>query len=149
MSAILYRAMLAKVKALLRIETAHNKEERSAQQWQLFFEIDGIQFIVGKGGVNTMFYSVGKGDRVLCYPEELLTFLEELVHKKYSSYAICDSSGKVLRSGLMSEEEALKKKAPVGSFIIAYGDGKRFRLYVRQTGLFKEVWKPFTPAKRK
>ena len=149
MSAILYRSMLAKVKALLKVESSHNAKEREAQQWQLFFNIDGIQFIIGKGGVNTTFYTVGKGERKLCYPDELIKFLEELVKKKYSSYSICGASGEVIRSGIMSEDDALRKKAPIGSFIVAHGDGKRFRLYERQPGLFKDVWKPYSKTGKK
>lgn len=147
MSAVLYRSMLSKVKALLKVEAGHNATERSAQQWQLLFDVDGVQFIIGKGGVNTMFYTVGTADRVLCYPDELIEFLERLIRSKYASYAICNASGKIVISGLLSEEAALKKKAPVGAYIIAFENGKKVRLFVREKGIFKDVWNPFVKPK--
>lgn len=144
MSIILYRALLAKVKALLSVESTHDKELRAAQQWQLFAKIDGVQFIVGKGGVNTMFYSVGNNERVLCYPDELITFLESLCRTKYSLYAICSDAGKVVRRGILSETEALKKKPPVGYYIVAYENGKKVKLFVRQKGLSENIWKSYS-----
>lgn len=149
MSILLYRSMLSKVRALLKIELPHNAEDRKLQQWQLLFTIDGIQYVVGKGGVNTMFYQIGIANRKLCYPEELLQLLESFTRRKVSSYAICDPKGKVVLSGLMSEEDALKKKPKIGYFIVGFVDGKKVRLYVGQTGLFKPVWTPFQHKKSK
>lgn len=143
MSLALYKAMLAKTRGLLKVESTHSEKQRKAQQWQLLFSIDGTQYIVGKGGVNTTFYKVGDGERKLCYPEELLTFLEALTRKKYSSYAIYSKDGKPLETGIMTEADALKKKASVGSYIVALNDGKKIRLFIMQAGIFKPVWQPF------
>jgi hypothetical protein len=143
MSAVLYRAMLSKVKALLKVESPHSKDERSAQQWQLLFQIDGTQFIVGKGGVNTTFYTVGDGERKLCYPDELLEFLESLVRKATPVFAIYSKTGKKLKSGILSENDALNEDATVGCYIVGMSNGKKKRLYVRKRGLFDVVWQPF------
>ena len=141
MSQILYRAMLSKVRYLLKVESDHDMETRKQQQWQLLFTVDeGIQYIIGKGGVNTMFYQVGENERVLCYPEELMNFLEGLTKAKYTSYAIASHDGEKLRVGLVSLEAAKKKKAPVGSYIVGLNDGKAQRLYKRKKTLFKEEW---------
>jgi hypothetical protein len=48
--------MLHKVNALMKTEVKMNKAERGSQQWQLLFQIAGYgDYIIGKGGVNTMF----------------------------------------------------------------------------------------------
>ena len=141
MSKILYRAMLAKVRYLLKVESDHDVETRKQQQWQLLFTVeDGVQYIIGKGGVNTMFYQVGEQERVLCYPEELMNFLEELVKAKYTSYAVHHEPSDRRSSGIISLALALKKKAPVGSYILGFSDGAEVKLYKRKKTLFKEDW---------
>lgn len=143
MSTVLYRAMLSKVRALLKVEASHNKEERQSQQWQLLFDIDGVQYIVGKGGVNTTFYQIGDGKRKLLYPDELIQFLESLTKSKYQSYAICAPSGKVVKSGFTSEDSAKAQNPPIGYYLVGFSDGKKKRLFIRQQGIFKNVWNPF------
>lgn len=146
---ILYRSMLSKVRALLKIEASHSKEDRASQQWQLLFDIDNTQFMVGKGGVNTTFYKVGDTQRILCYPNELLEFLESLTRRKYATFAICNKGGRIVKSGLLSEKAALAKNAPVGFYIVAMENGRKVRLFVRKSGVFGDnLWQPYhTKAK--
>lgn len=143
MSSVLYRAMLSKVKALLKVEAQHNAEERKAQQWQLLFEIDGTQWIIGKGGVNTTFYQIGSAERVLLYPDELLNFLESNVRSKYSSYSVVNSKGVVRKSGFTSESSALKVQAKLGYYIVGHSGEGPVKLYKRQSGVFKDEWVPY------
>ena len=149
MSATLYRSMLSKVKALLKVESGQTLEERKSQQWQLLFDIDNTKFIVGKGGANTMFYTVGDKERVLCYPDELLSFLSKFVEHKHSTYAIYSDKGRPITTGILSEDEALKLTAPVGYYIVAMENAKKKRLYVRKSGVFEHVWQPFKPKIRR
>ncbi len=143
MSENLFKHMRTKVKLLLNAEMKMTADERKAQQWQLLFTIRGTQYVVGKGGVNTMFYVVGDKERVLCYPDELLAAIDFWDKKKYSEYAIYSKAGKPLETGIKSEREALSRKAPTGSFIVAIAGTKKVRKYVMAMSLIDLAWKPF------
>jgi hypothetical protein len=133
--------MLSKVRYLLKVESDHDADTRKQQQWQLLFTVDeGVQYVIGKGGVNTMFYQIGTNERVLCYPEELLTMLEKLAVAKYTSYGICSSDGTLVRSGITDLVLARKKKAPIGSYIVGFSNGAKVKLFKRKKTLFKEEW---------
>lgn len=136
--------MLAKVKALIRVEIEHTAKDRALQQWQLLFTIDDVQYIVGKGGVNTMFYQIGKAERVLCFPDELIAMIESYLKMEYTSYSIYSPEKEKLISGLPTIDAAKKKKAAVGCYIVGHADGKRFRLFTRKLSMYKEpMWMPF------
>lgn len=143
MSETLFKHMRTKVRLLLNAEAKMTAEERKAQQWQLLFQIRGTQYVIGKGGVNTMFYVVGDQPRVLCYPDELLAAIDFWDKKKYSEYAIYTKDGKPIETGIKTEKEALAKTAPTGSFIVAVAGTKKVRKYVMSMSLIKNAWKPY------
>lgn len=134
----LFRVMAAKVKSLMLHEHRLTQEEKKCQQWQLLFQIDGIQFIVGKGDVNTMFYIVGDEERVICYPDELMEKIQEWNKAKYTSYYVF-SKDKEKLSG-PSRRKIKDTNFPVGSLLVGRnGEGKK-RVAVLQKSLTGKTW---------
>lgn len=64
-------------RALMNIEQTLSPAQRKLNQFQLLATEGLITYIVGKGGANTIFYSVNQGERKLCYPDEMLAILKE------------------------------------------------------------------------
>ncbi len=143
----LLRVLKTKVNSLLMAEAKLSKAERECQQWQLLFQIKGLgQVIVGKGGVNTTFYTIGKAERVLCLPQDLLNKIDTLIAMSSAvTYSIVSSEGKTIKRGL-SKPEAQAYDAPKGSFICEVKDGKRKKTHKRGKGLTGLSWKPLMKA---
>ena len=58
------------VKALLTVEDMFEGPEHS---WIVNYKSpSGLEYVIGKGGKNTMFYVLGDGERKICYPNDLL-----------------------------------------------------------------------------
>lgn len=81
-----YKQLLAKTKALLACEARLEPEERRQNQWQLLIKFSGVQVVVGKGDVNTMFILMGEEPRRVCYPDALLERLQALGDQPYWRY---------------------------------------------------------------
>lgn len=142
MSQALFRAMRTKVKGLLTVEASMSKEERQAQQWQLLFTIDGTQYLVGKGGVNTMFYIVGSnGKRKLCLPHEMLDILDGWANTK-TEWAIAAPDGTLKLRMIANEKEALKLSPPKDYRIVNVVEGKIRAKYLRVKGVTSDAWVP-------
>jgi hypothetical protein len=82
--------LLKKSQALLVLERNLTEDERKENEWLLTVTFKGIEMIVGKGDVNTMFYQLGEGKRAINYPDEVLTLLEKLAKRKYVLYRAND-----------------------------------------------------------
>jgi len=141
----MFKAMKQKVFRLLEAEAKMNVAERRAQQWQLLFQIDGHgQYIVGKGGVNTMFYKVGDAERELCLPADLLDKIDTWVALAGQITYCIMRDGKVIKRNLSESEAKTYKKAQVGDYLCSISDGKRRRLMKMSKGLMgKSAWKPY------
>jgi len=88
-----YKNILNKVKLLLKEDDQLTKVQCECHQWQLLIKIPGdYTFTVGKGGVNTIFYSLSSAERAVCYPDEILTILEGLAKSKSFGYLALDKS---------------------------------------------------------
>lgn len=138
--------LLTKVKYCLYLESKLSAEERVAHQWQMLTTHGGLQYIVGKGGANTCFYTIGTQERQLCYPDELVKVLTRLASQKYACYAICDKSKNILRDGLQTLEQAkgIKPKR-AGLYLVGIdARGKKHRLYYSSAGLVDNTWVKFS-----
>lgn len=91
-----YKNLLSKVRALLKEDDNLTKGQCESMQWQLLVKIADYSFFVGKGGVNTIFYSASDKDREVCYPEDILTLLERLCKTQTFVYAVADKHNKLL-----------------------------------------------------
>lgn len=95
-----YANILKKMKALLKEDDDLTKEQCEVHQWQLLAKIANYTFVVGKGGVNTIFYTRSSVDRVVCYPDEMLEILEELSKSRIFTYVALDKKKKVLGNSI-------------------------------------------------
>lgn len=103
-----FKNLLKKVRALLKEDDQLTKAQCEQYQWQLLVKVgDDYTFTVGKGGVNTIFYSLSSEERVVCYPDEILTILEELANSKVFAYAACDKKKNVI--GYSIDKNVAKK----------------------------------------
>lgn len=137
----LFKAMRSKVVGLIRVEDRMTIKERKCQQWQILFQIKGFgDYIVGKGGANTMFYMVDGGERKLCFPQEMIQILDKWCADSESvKYHVAVNKKSV--AAYDSKEAALKHKAPHGAVIVKVAAGKKTVLYVRTQGLMGASWK--------
>ena len=140
--AALFKIMEYKVLTLIKAEAKMNQKERGCQQWQLFFQIKGFgDYLVGKGGINTMFYTVNGGERVLCYPNDMLELIAKWAQEaSVTRFVILNPEGKEVRT-YPKLEEAKEFKAKAGYFIAKIAEGKRTKLFVRKAGLVNKTWK--------
>lgn len=138
---LLMKKMKAKVMALLKEEARLSAKERQSQQWQLLLQIENVgQFIVGKGGINTMFYIVNNGERKLCLPADMVNKIDKWIVKlSVKSYSIY-LDGKKIKSGLSTIEEAKKVKAKRGSIIYEIEAGKKKKVLVCKKALMGNAW---------
>lgn len=136
-----YRHLLSKVTALLKLEARMSPEERADNQWQLLVKFCGTQVTVGKGGVNTIFYVLGaKGQRKLCYPDDILEKLSTLSQQKYWRYEVKDSEGNSKFSWTL---DSIRGKVPAarGSKIYGLKHAERVLLHTATKGLHDYEWK--------
>ena len=142
-STSLLKTLKQKVNALLLAEAKLSASERERQQWQLLFQIKGMgNVIVGKGGVNTCFYVIDGGERVLLLPQDLLNKIDVWIAMNSSvTYSVVGANGKSIQRGL-SRPEALGVKADVGYYICEVQDGKRKKTHKRVKALKGNSWKP-------
>ncbi len=136
------KAMRQKIVALIKIEAKMCMAERKSQQWQLLFQIGSVQYVIGKGGANTMFYTVGSDERKLCYPNDMLALIDTWITTHNSVvYAIQNLENKIVKR-FDSQSEALAFRAKAGYHLIRIADGTKTKLFIRSEGLFNKTWKP-------
>lgn len=145
-----FKHLVAKVKYMLYLESKLDLEECAQSQWQMFCKWCEIQYIFGRGGANTCFYQIGNGERQVCYPDELVKWLDKLSKQKFGAYAICDQNKKI-KQGLFPSLDDCKDIEPkkAGLYIVGLDErGKFHRLMYSSVGLERNVWLKFTPPKR-
>lgn len=141
-STALLKTMRRKVKTLMDIELDQSKEMRECQQWQLLFQIPSMgQVVVGKGGINTMFYIVAQEERVLCLPDKMLEQIDIWIAlASATTYTILNKNKKTVKRNL-SKAEAKVFDAKPGYLLAEVKDGKRKVIMKRVKGLMGNAWK--------
>lgn len=99
-----YSNLLKKVKALLKEDDNLTKSQCEMFQWQQLIKIGEFTFTVGKGGVNTIFYSKSSDERDVCYPEEIINLLDTLAKGKVFVYVALNKSKEVLGYSVMEDQ---------------------------------------------
>lgn len=144
-----YKHLKRKVNSLLTAEATLTDDERATMQWQLLATIGKRRLLVGKGGVNTMFYrfdlvngdSVQEGERHICYPHEMLERLDAWSSREYEIYLITRSKTRHLASYQTLDSAKQHDDVPDGHYIVGVTrDGKMKKLYVRKRGLKASSW---------
>lgn len=138
----LFKAMRAKTLALLKVEAKMSQSERQCQQWQLLFQIGKSNYIIGKGGINTMFWMKDGSERELLLPQDMLNLIDtwiDAVDKK--RYSVVDRNGEVLQRDLSQVEQAKSVKVGTGGYIYQHQDGKKRKIFKRVQGLMGKEWR--------
>ena len=134
-----YKNTLAKARLLLKEDDALTKEQCSVFQWQLLAKISGCDFAftIGKGGINTIFYSASSTDRATCYPDEALELLQALAKREVFCFEAYDSN-KDLLSCFLQEEDALKCEKAKYVKAVSF-NGKSKVVWKKEKNLFDKV----------
>ena len=137
--------LYAKCKALLNLESRLSAQEVELNQWQLFANHNGLQYIVGRGGANTCFYKIGEAERKVCYPQELLDFLKQRASDKFVSYSIYTKDKKLVKRNILSLDDALATKPKyAGMWLVGVTPTGKKRLYFSVAGLKANEWQRYT-----
>lgn len=136
-----YQNTINKVKLLLKEDDQLTKEQCEMYQWQLLAKVPGTDytFVVGKGGVNTMFYSASSAERATCYPEDMLEILNELAKSKTFVYVALDKRKEEVGFSAFIDKA---KKMDGAKYIVAVSfSGKKKTVMKKQKDLFgKKQW---------
>lgn len=134
-----YKNFLNKVKALLKEDDNLTKEQCETLQWQLLIKSpSGRNFYVGKGGVNTIFYSASSKERRVCYPDEILEILERLSKSNVFVYTALDKKKKEIG---YSYDPNIAKEFEGAFYVFACSfKDKRKPVFRRTKNLFTEEW---------
>jgi hypothetical protein len=137
------------IKSCLEKEARLSPSERKQHQWQFITTVNSVTYMVGKGGANTMFYSIGiEGKRHLCMPKEMLSIISSWVGSKYPMYAIGKKKGAYTHGPNPSIDTLLEEDPNTGSFIVGLThEGKAIRLYRYEAGMMGNQWVKFTNTK--
>lgn len=143
-----YKNLLTKVKALLKEDDHLTKAQCEQMQWQLLVKIADYQFVIGKGGVNTIFYTASSEERAICYPDEAIALLEKLAKGEVFTYIAVDKNKEVIGNALTVESaQAMKNARTVFSINFK---GRRTVVSRKVVDLFnKKVWQSSEVKKKR
>lgn len=143
-----YKNLLAKVKVLLKEDDQLTKVQCEMMQWQLLVKIKGdFSFNVGKGGVNTIFYSSTSTERAVCYPDEMLTILEDMAKGEVFAYIALNRKKEQIGYSI---NRNLAKKIKGAAYLAEVNyNGKRSMLEHKVADLYgKRTWQPTRRGKK-
>ena len=129
-----YAHLYKKVKSLLQHEANLTPADKQMNEWVVTLQMaPDLKLLVGKGGVNTIFYKFGTGERKLCYPDEILEKLDRLARKKFWFYTADGTPFLTLNGALAS---------PPSGYVIGVSD-KPKKLYKATPSLSGIIWKSY------
>jgi len=129
-----YRNLLAKVRYLLHTDAKMTEAQLTDHQWMLMAKVAGSQVLVGKGGVNTMFYQFGDRKRKVCGPMELVELLKRLSRRRYVAYRVNDTLAWSEKTALAADPK------PKTKIIGIRADGKEVVVYTATKTLQGYQW---------
>ncbi len=138
-----FKHLLTKLKYLVNEDAKIEGEEKRDFQWSLLFTRGPVTFLIGKGGLNTIFYDIG-GKRELCYPKEAIKLLEKKSLDKYIAYAIYSKDKELVSGPFLFHDDTMALQAGKGQFFVGIkSSGKLVQLYTAKSNLFgKLAWSP-------
>lgn len=138
----IYKNCLEKLRVLLVTDTTTSAEDCKVIQWQLLYQhpkFPDWKFVLGKGGVNTIFFSSSNATRKVCYPDEAKEMLQSLSKRDAMCYSAFDGNGDTLGIFLF-EDDAKSCKGARKVKRVAH-NGKTKTLWKKEKDLFgKRDW---------
>jgi len=133
-----FKNTIQKIRSLLKEDDNLTKEQCEMFQWQLLVKVQDYSFSVGKGGVNTIFYSASSLDRRVCYPDEILELLDSLAKSDVFVYVATANNEELGYSVLLESAKAI----PGAKSVVAVSHlGKRKRVAKKVKNMYgKRVW---------
>lgn len=127
------RTLRSQFNRLIAIEEQLPDTRRSTSQWQVLTTVGKHNVIVGKGGMNTIFYQIGNQEMCYVYPHQMKTILNTWVRTGYLFYVIARDK-KVLRTyKTLNEAKSNKAETYVGSYLVGVGETNRRLFRLRKT----------------
>lgn len=130
------KQLLTKLKHLFNTESKLSADQRAQNEWVLICNVHGLKITVGKGGANTVFYSLGeKAERNICYPVDIVELFQKRSERKYEMYLLNDTP-------IWSDKTAIKKVKPKPGYTI-HGmteTGDKELVYKAKKGLTQTAW---------
>lgn len=130
-----YKNLLTKVRALLNADLRLNRAQIEQHQWMLMVKVADQQILIGKGGVNTMFYQFGSHKRKVCGPMDMIDLLKKLSRRRYQIFRV----GTTI---FWSEKSALKQEPVKAKQIEGYRNEEWVPLYKSAGSLAGRSWIP-------
>jgi hypothetical protein len=130
-----YRILHQKLTACLRLEAKLTKEEREANEFSLLVRFGDTKMVVLKGGVNTIAYTMGDGERQVCYPDEMLEKLDTLAKREFWYFEV---GGRIR----FSVGTLLKKPPGKLTRIVGVGENGKKLAYVAKATFDGAEWVP-------
>ncbi len=128
-----YAQLAKQARALLRLELEFSPEERAKSSWLSQIEFCGTKIVLGKGGANTLFYSLGNGERQIGYPNVVVDMLDRLSRQPYVLYVVQVGSKHATR---FDRDQALAFKPVAGASIFGVAlDGSKHPAYRAKSAL--------------
>jgi DNA-binding MarR family transcriptional regulator len=139
-----YRLLQQKLTACLRLEAKLTKEEREANEMSFLVKFGDTRVTLLKGGVNTIAYTLGNGQRKVCYPDDALEMLDKLAKREHWYYEV----GGVTRFHIAK----IVKLPPtqIGEKIYGVNENGKKLLYVAKPVLGSDTgeWRPMAKVKK-
>jgi hypothetical protein len=127
------------LRAQLRVEAVLPPEQRARTGWTVMVEFAGTRVVIGRGGVNTCFFTFGDGERRIDYPAKLLRALDLYARQSYPLYRIRDRNDRVMRQ--MFSSAKIREVSPEKGWVIhgVDADDQEQTLYVARVNVRGEL----------
>jgi hypothetical protein len=136
-----YSHVARQARSLLKREMMFQPKEREKLSWMLMVEFLGAKIMLGKGGANTLFYTLGNGDRQIGFPNVIIDYFDKLGRQPFALYTVTYGDK---RRGFYDKDHALAIKPKTGMRIVGTKhNGEKQPAYVAKKNLAgKTKWMP-------
>lgn len=132
---------LKKVNALLKVDSNNEHDLSKNLQWQILVQCNEHpwKFIVGKGGINTIFYTHSSEARKVVYPADIKKIMKQLAKRKDYCYEAYTKDNTALGTYLFLEDAKAVKHAK--KIIIIHLDGTKTQIKLKKDIYKNKEWR--------
>lgn len=123
----------------MSMEVNMTPEQRSLHQWQLLATRGKRQYIIVKGGANTIGYRINDSEWTYVHPTKMLDILNDWGSIKYIGYKLMRGN-KILRKSRDVRELLEMEPTHTATIVGVTPTHKDVTLYKWQTGVFQSEW---------